>query len=401
MILKKVLKEIVKSQKANLSKYDFGIEREILNDITINKNFALVISGIRRCGKSTLLIQLMKELPDFYYLNFEDTRLLSFDNSDFQKLDEIFIEEYGESEYFFFDEIQNIQQWEIFVRSRLDQGKKFVITGSNASLLSKELGTKLTGRHLRYELFPFSYREMLKFLNKENNIASFEYYLKNGGFPEFLKLNNEQILQELFNDIVLRDIVARYGIREIKLIKELGIYLLTNVGKEFSFNKLKRIFHAGSINTIISFISYFEESYLLFSISKFSFSLKKQIVNPKKIYSIDNGLTKANSTSFSADHGRMLENLVFQELKRRYKKIFYFKENGECDFVIKEKEKITLAIQVCHELNENNMKREFDGLIEALIKFNLKEGLVLTYDDEDEVIYENKKIIIKPVRNWM
>ncbi len=401
MILKKVLKEIVKSQKANLSKYDFGIEREILNDITINKNFALVISGIRRCGKSTLLIQLMKELPDFYYLNFEDTRLLSFDNSDFQKLDEIFIEEYGESEYFFFDEIQNIQQWEIFVRSRLDQGKKFVITGSNASLLSKELGTKLTGRHLRYELFPFSYREMLKFLNKENNIASFEYYLKNGGFPEFLKLNNEQILQELFNDIVLRDIVARYGIREIKLIKELGIYLLTNVGKEFSFNKLKRIFHAGSINTIISFISYFEESYLLFSISKFSFSLKKQIVNPKKIYSIDNGLTKANSTSFSADHGRMLENLVFQELKRRYKKIFYFKENGECDFVIKEKEKITLAIQVCHELNENNMKREFDGLIEALIKFNLKEGLILTYDDEDEVIYENKKIIIKPVRNWM
>ena len=401
MILKKVLKEIVKSQKANLSKYDFGIEREILNDITINKNFALVISGIRRCGKSTLLIQLMKELPDFYYLNFEDTRLFSFDNSDFQKLDEIFIEEYGESEYFFFDEIQNIQQWEIFVRSRLDQGKKFVITGSNASLLSKELGTKLTGRHLRYELFPFSYREMLKFLNKENNIASFKYYLKNGGFPEFLKLNNEQILQELFNDIVLRDIVARYGIREIKLIKELGIYLLTNVGKEFSFNKLKRIFHAGSINTIISFISYFEESYLLFSISKFSFSLKKQIVNPKKIYSIDNGLTKANSTSFSADHGRMLENLVFQELKRRYKKIFYFKENGECDFVIKEKEKITLAIQVCHELNENNMKREFDGLIEALIKFNLKEGLVLTYDDEDEVIYENKKIIIKPVRNWM
>jgi len=401
MILKKVLKEIVKSQKANLSKYDFGIEREILNDITINKNFALVISGIRRCGKSTLLIQLMKELPDFYYLNFEDTRLLSFDNSDFQKLDEIFIEEYGESEYFFFDEIQNIQQWEIFVRSRLDQGKKFVITGSNASLLSKELGTKLTGRHLRYELFPFSYREMLKFLNKENNIASFKYYLKNGGFPEFLKLNNEQILQELFNDIVLRDIVARYGIREIKLIKELGIYLLTNVGKEFSFNKLKRIFHAGSINTIISFISYFEESYLLFSISKFSFSLKKQIVNPKKIYSIDNGLTKANSTSFSADHGRMLENLVFQELKRRYKKIFYFKENGECDFVIKEKEKITLAIQVCHELNENNMKREFDGLIEALIKFNLKEGLILTYDDEDEVIYENKKIIIKPVRNWM
>ncbi|MCF2140123.1 MAG: ATP-binding protein [Candidatus Lokiarchaeota archaeon] len=401
MILKKTLKEIVKSQKDNLSKYDFGIKREILNDITINKNFALVISGIRRCGKSTLLIQLMKELPNFYYMNFEDTRLLSFDNSDFQKLDEIYIKEYGESEYYFLDEIQNIQQWEIFVRSRLDQGKKFVITGSNASLLSKELGTKLTGRHLRYELFPFSYREMLQFLNKDSNIASFDYYLKNGGFPEFLKLENEQILQELFNDIVLRDIVARYGIRESKLIIELGIYLLTNVGKEFSFNNLKKIFHAGSINTIISFISYFEESYLLFTISRFSYSLKKQLVNPKKVYSIDNGLTRANSISFSADHGRMLENLVFQELKRRNKKIFYFKENGECDFVIKEKEKITLAIQVCYELNENNMKREFDGLIEALIKFNLNEGLILTYDDEDEVKYENKKIIIKPVWKWI
>ena len=401
MILKKSLKAVVISQKNNLLIYNQGIKRELLHEITLYKNFAIIISGIRRCGKSTLLNQLMQEFPNAYYLNFEDTRLFNFEISDFQKLIEIFIEEYGESDHYFFDEIQNVPQWEIFVRSMLDQGKKIVITGSNASLLSKELGTRLTGRHLRYELFPFSYREMLQLLKKEKGIASFALYFKNGGFPEFLKINNEQILQELFNDIIVRDIIARYGIRESKLIKELGIYLLTNVAKEFSFNNLRKIFNIGSTNTIISFISYFEDSYLFFTVPKFSYSLKKQLVNPKKIYSIDNGLTRANSISSSTDHGRLLENLVFQELKRRNKQLFYFKETGECDFVIKEKEKITSAIQVCYEFNETNKKREINGLVEALFKFNLKQGLILTYDDEDELKIENKRIIITPVWKWM
>ena len=183
MILKETLREVVKSQRADLESFDYGIEREELREININMPYALILSGIRRCGKSTLLHQLLKKLPNFYYLNFEDTRLDGFQIEDFEKLDEIFKEDYGKSEYYLLDEIQNIGKWELFVRSRLDRQKKFVITGSNASLLSKELGTRLTGRHINIELFPFSFSESLSISKRKANAASFSQYLTHGGFP--------------------------------------------------------------------------------------------------------------------------------------------------------------------------------------------------------------------------
>ncbi len=401
MILKETLREIVKSQRLDLSKLEYGVEREMTNQINLNLPFALILSGVRRCGKSTLLRQLTKRLKNFYYFNFEDPRAVDFEVRDFQKLNKVFAEEFGNSDYFFFDEIQNVDKWELFVRSMLDKGKKFVITGSNASLLSKELGTRLTGRHLRHELFPFSYKEMLKLMNKKPGKKSFKDYLIKGGFPEYLKIQREEVLQELFNDIVMRDIAIRHKIRELKTIKEMGVFLLTNIGKEFSFNNLRKIFELGSTNTTISFISFFEDSYLLFTLPKFSYSLKKQLVNPKKIYSIDNGLSSANSVSFSADKGRMLENIVFQHLRRRYKNIFYFKEKGECDFVIEKKGKIISAIQVCYKLTEDNKDREIKGLMEALEKFKLKQGLILTYDTEDELKVGGRKLMIKPVWKWL
>jgi hypothetical protein len=283
----------------------------------------------------------------------------------------------------------------------LDKGKRFLITGSNASLLSKELGTRPTGRHLRYELFPFSYKEMLTLSNLDPSKESFEDYLKKGGFPEFLKNQKEEILRELFYDIVIRDIVVRHKIRNLKTIKELGIYLLTNVGKEFSYNNLKKTFNLGSINTVISFISFFEDSYLLFTVPKFSYSFKQQLVNPKKIYSIDNGLSNANSVSFSSDKGRMLENVVFNNLRKKFKNIYYFQETYECDFVIKEKEKIILAIQVCYELNNDNKERELNGLLEALIALNIEQGLILTFNIEDQFVIKNKKIFVKPTWKWL
>jgi len=401
MILKDTLKGIVRSQREEISNFDYGIERENVAKIEPNVSFAVIISGVRRCGKSTLLRQLIKKLNGFYYFNFEDPKAINFEVGDFQKLNEVFKEEYGSHYYYFFDEIQNVHQWELFVRAMLDKDKKIVITGSNASLLSKELGTRLTGRHLRYELFPFSYREFLNFTNKKPNINSFQHYFIKGGFPEYLKFNNAQILQELLNDILVRDIAVRYNIRSIKTLKEMALYLITNIGKEFSYNLLKRTFDLGSTNTVIDFVSYFEDSYLLFTIQKFDYSLKKQLVNPKKIYSIDNGLSNANSTSFSGDKGRMLENIVFINLRKKYKEIFYFQEKNECDFVVKQGTNIRNAIQVCYDLNEDNKKREINGILGAMKKFKLKEGLILTYDQEDKIKTDNSKIIIMPVWKWL
>ncbi len=401
MIDKETLRKIVKLQREELSLFDEGIAREEIGEIDINVPFAIILSGIRRCGKSTLLRQLMKRIKNFYYFNFEDSRATDFDIKDFEKLDLIFHEEYKECNYYFFDEIQNIPKWELFVRRLIDLKKHVIITGSNASLLSKELGTRLTGRHLTHELFPFSFKEFLKIEKAEGNVNSFEKYLAEGGFPEYLKLKRPDILQELLTDILTRDISARYKIRSQKILKELAIYLLTNTGKQFTYNSLKKSFKLGSVNSIISFISYFEDAYLLFAIPKFDYSHKKMLVNPKKIYSIDNGLSIRNSASFFDDRGRLLENLVFINLRKKHKDLLYFQNNNECDFVVREGIKIIKALQVCYELNEDNKEREINGLKEAIEKFKLREGFILTYNQTDEFDIGMAKIKVLPVWKWL
>jgi len=401
MIDKETLRRVVRLQREELLLFEAGIEREDINKIELNIPFAIVLSGIRRCGKSTLLRQLMKKVKGFYYFNFEDSRATDFELKDFEKLDQIFHEDYKEQDYYFFDEIQNIPKWEIFVRRLVDLKKQVVITGSNASLLSKELGTKLTGRHLTHEIFPFSFKEFLKISKKEASISSFEEYLNDGGFADYLKLKTPNILQELLKDILARDIDLRYKIRNQKTLKELAVYLLTNIGKRFTYNSLKKNFKLGSINSVISFISYFEDTYMLFTIPQFNYSLKKMIVNPKKVYSIDNGFSLKNSASFFDDRGRLLENLVFINLRKKNKDIFYFQENNECDFLIREGIKIVNAFQVCYEINPDSKDREINGIIEALKKFNLKEGIILTYNQEDNFEIDNKKIKLMPVWKWL
>jgi len=396
MIIKNILKKIVESQLKDLESLELGIQREKLTKINLNLPHATIISGIRRCGKSTLLHQLMKENPN--YFNFEDPRAVNFELQDFEKLIEIF-KELNKSNLYFFDEIQNVPKWELAIRSLLDKGKKVIITGSNASLLSKELGTRLTGRHINYELFPFSYQEMLNLIKQKPNIKSFTEYLNKGGFPEYLKYKKQEILHELLKDIVIRDIVVRHKIRNSKTMRELAIYLLTNVGKEISLNKLTKTFNIKSVNTTASFISFLEESYLIFVLPKFSYSLKKQLINPKKIYSIDNGISNVNSASFSSDKGRMLENIVFQNLRRKYQKIYYFKEKHECDFIIKDKQ--TIAIQVCYNLNEENKEREINGLKEAMSELKLNKGLILTFNQEDKLTIEDKIISVIPIWKWL
>jgi len=385
MILKNILRNIVISQRKDIDVSSSGIKREMLDKIDMKSPHVVILSGIRRCGKSTLLLQIMKTLDSYYFFNFEDPRAVSFELTDFQKLDDTFHDEFGESRYYFFDEIQNVPNWERAIRTLQDRGKKIFITGSNASLLSKELGSRLTGRHLMYELFPFSLNEMMQLMNQTLSLESFQNYVHNGGFPEFLKYNNIDILRQLFRDIITRDIIIRHKIREHKILMELAIYLLTNCGNEFSFNRLKNHFSLGSVNTVISYLSFLEDSYLLFTVPKFDFSYSKQRSNAKKIYAIDTALVRANSASFSPDRGRLLENIFFLILKRKQREIFYYKNKFECDFLLKDGNSITHAYQVCYTLTDENIEREKAGLINAMDITGAKKGTIITHDQEDNI----------------
>jgi len=398
MILKNELEKVVLKQQESLKK-ELGIYREL--EIKILPKFATIISGIRRCGKSTLARQYLKDKKVIYYTNFEDINLIGFEAKDFIKLDEIFKEVLGEKGIYFFDEIQNIGGWEIFIRQLVDGGEKIIITGSNARMLSKELGTKLTGRHISKELYPFSYTEFLNFRNRKHNLTLFEEYLKNGGIPEFLKSKDKEILSNLFQDIFYRDVMLRNELRNEVSIRTLLHYAISNTGKETSYNKLKELIGAGSGNTISQFIDHFEQAYLLFAIKKFDFSLKKQNINPKKIYCIDNGLIGQNAFTFTENRGRILENTVFLQLKRWGEEIFYHKGKYECDFVVRKGMKISQAIQVCYELNYDNKEREINGSLEAIMTHNLKTGLILTFNQEDKLEIDEKIIFIKPVWKWL
>ena len=400
MILKETIAETVGSQKEFILGADKGIEREMLPGIRLIPGYATVISGIRRAGKSTLLKQLTSDKTSFAYLNFEDVRIFRFDLKDFKRLEETFASQ-DISDLYFFDELQNVEGWERYVRTILDTKKTVVITGSNASLLSKELGSKLTGRHLRYELFPFSFKETLSFWNVKPSLQSFEKYLQTGGMPEYLKLLNDMILQELFNDIITRDITVRHNLRNPKLVKELALYLLSNVGKEFSFQKLRKMYDLGSVNTVISLIGYYEDSYLLFTVPQFDFSLRSRQVNAKKVYAIDTGFIRANSVSFSQDKGRILENLVFIQLKRFGREVFYFKKDNECDFITRDKNKRLELFQVCFELNEENKDREIDGMLAAMDYTKQKSGTIFTLNQTDELEFDKRTIFVKPVWKWL
>ena len=384
-MLKESIREIVEIQHREIAKIDPGVKRDTLDSVDVDSPLAVIISGVRRCGKSTLLKQIMKKTDGFCYFNFEDERAINFEVSDFDRLDKIFEEVAPGPCRYFFDEIQNVPGWERFVRRKLDQDKKFFITGSNSSLLSKELGTKLTGRHLTYELFPFSYTETLRLKKQPPSLPTFEAYLKSGGFPGYLKYDNDMMLQQVFDDITIKDIVVRYGLKDPVLIKNLAIYLMTNAGKEFSYNGLRKAFDIGTATTVSNIVSYFEDSYLISTVPKFSYSYKKQIRNPKKAYAIDHGLARANSVSFSRDMGRILENVVFLHLRRRYKEIFYFRERHECDFIVKDRDSSLLALQVCYRLDEDNLRREIKGLQEAMETLGIKKGTIVTLDQEDQM----------------
>jgi predicted AAA+ superfamily ATPase len=355
----------------------------------------LVVTGIRRCGKSTMLRMQMQKNASLGFVNFEDPRLTLFDKEDFFKLENIF-NEMGITA-FCFDEIQNISGWEKYVRSAYDRGIRVYLTGSNSSLLSRELGTKLTGRHLQFELFPFDFLEFVEFRKLTANHESLLKYLVVGGFPEYLKNNSKEYLQTLFRDIILRDIVVRRNIRNEKQILDLGIYLISNTAKLLSYNQLTKLLGIKSVRTTIDYCDFLQDAYLFQFIPRFSFSIKKQINNQKKVYAVDNGMINTNTLSFSRDNGRLLENLVFQQLRRQHKEIYYHMAEFECDFLIKEGRHIIQVIQVCWEVAESNLSREIGGIKEALDNHKEAIGFIITYSQKDKV----DDIHLIPVSEWL
>jgi predicted AAA+ superfamily ATPase len=381
---------------------------------------ALIVSGIRRCGKSTVLTQLLEaEHPqDFYFLNFDDERLVGFEATDFDALHETFVELFGVKKIFFFDEIQNVLGWEAYVRRMQDTGIKFYITGSNSALLSSEISSKLTGRHRDFEEFPFSFTEYLAFKKFEINPCidfynpetrglikqHFNYYLKNGGFPEYLKYEDKEILSTIYEDILFKDIVVRYEIQDIKALREIALFLISNLANPFSYNKLKSLTQLGSVNTVKNYVQYLENSYLIFTLNQFSFSLKEQILTTKKIYVIDNGLVDAVAFQFPGHSSNFLENLVFLECRRRYKEIYFYKteNNLEVDFLIRKGNKIEQLIQVTEHMNDDSTRhREIKALTHALRECKLNEGLILTLDHKEMITVENLQIQVLPIWEWL
>lgn len=406
-----LLEEVVNDQLEHFQKKDTGTPRRVDFERHLKSRQITVISGIRRSGKSTLMSQFARQTGEYYYINFDDERLINFAVEDFQNLMVVFQKLYPAMTVFI-DEVQNVAGWERFVRRIHDEGYKIFLTGSNARLLSSELSTHLTGRYLKIELYPFSFMEFLDFKDVDYSIASsktratvlrlFDEYLKNGGFPEFVRSNDPESLKRVYDDILYRDILVRFKIREVMGFKNLASFLFSNFTKETSYNSLKNNIGFKSVTSVKNYIDFMREAYLLFELPKYDYSLKKQVSSGKKIYAIDNGLRNAVSFYFSEDEGRLLENLVFVELKRRGEEIFYFKGKNECDFIVRRGLKIAEAIQVSRELKRGiSEEREINGIMEAVKSFKLKTGTILTGHQEDTLIKDGITLKLVPVWKWL
>lgn len=378
-----------------------------------------ILEGARRVGKSTLMYQVIQKLLEgtdlVLYINFEDEILRKY------PLNEIvstFREKFNVKNLFI-DEIQNCNEWVAFIRKEYDRQSipQIWISGSNSSFIQKEFASALTGRNITINVFPLSFAEFLlfKFIEpkfpfshqKEIQIKSlFMQYMELGAFPAVVlrPVLQKELLINYFEDFIYKDIASRHDVNLIK-IKELGIYLATNSSKPFSYRGCAKALGMHP-KTVMDYCSYLNEIFLFKELYKFDYSLKNQIGSDKKIYAADTGLASAVSFRFSEDFGRILENIVFIELQRRNKEIYFHKQKYECDFLIKQELKMTVAIQVTKTLAEPDVRqRELRGLLEAMQTYQLSEGLVLTLDEkgEEKIDCDGRKMLItiKPVWEWL
>ena len=413
--MKQLLKDIIIDQKSFLPS-----KKTIIRSFPekyLNNEEIIIISGVRRCGKSVLLQQIRDRLPQKdYFFNFDDDRLGNFTVENFQQLYEVFIELYGEQNYFYFDEIQNIAGWEHFAKRLYNSGKKVFITGSNARMLSKELGTYLTGCYIAIELYPFSFSECLDFREQQHLLgdisgtiargeiqSAFNDYLKQGGFPIYLRSEDGIVLKTLYDNILYKDVMVRNQIVNEREVKELVYYTVSNIGKPLTYTSLAKVIGVKNPTTVKNYLEYIENTYLLFSLSKLDYSVKAQLRNPKKVYAIDNALVSRLGFHFSGEEGRLLENMVYIELRRRGGEIFYHNSgNAECDFVVRDGFRVVQAIQACYLLGSSDTReREIRGIQDAMDTYQLLEGTIITNTHEEELKYGDKMIHILPAWKWL
>ncbi len=416
MLTKPLLRSVIEDQLKEIESFGQAVPRTVFPQIvSYGGSSAFVIKGVRRCGKSTLLMQLMrtKFASNFLYFNFDDELLAGIRSEDLRSVMEVLIEVLGDKKTVFFDEIQNVKGWELFVNRLMRQGYSVFITGSNADLLSKELGTHMTGRHTDVELYPFSFAEFLaakspatikQGLYSTSQVALlsrlFKDYLLKGGMPESVVLSNERILTEVVDDIIRRDILTRYSIRKPTELKSVLRFLIANSSNMITYRSVAGNFGVKSSVTIEKYISYAAEAYLLFEVRKFERKLKLIDKNPRKIYCIDSGILVKNSPSVLEHKGAILENVVAVHLKRLGKEFYYYKNDKghEADFVIPSEKTV---IQVCYEINSGNTEREAVGLLEAASEMKAKEAFIVTLEQEQELQYRDKKINVRPAWRWL
>lgn len=407
-----------------------GIERtNYLNRLSdlAREGMAVTIVGPRRSGKSTIMYQLIKRLIDggvprenTLHVNFEDPRFYGELNPQFMsKLFDAYmmiLRPKGKV-YIFLDEVQNVAGWERFVRFLVDQQRHAIyITGSSSSLLSKELGTLLTGRHLDLTIYPLSFSEFLFFkgikLDNQLDLLSQKTkirrlvgeYMRWGGFPAaVLGKNKQEILLNYMGDILSRDIVERYNIKKVNNLKTLSKYYMTNCASLISFNSIKGFINM-PVDTVERYSEYLNNAFLFFYLKKFSYSLKEQEKNLRKVFCIDSGLRNAISMGFSEDRGKVLENIVFLNFLQKGNEVYYWKDKQgyEVDFIVVEGGKVTGVYQVSYSVREARTKtRETNALIRALICFDLKEGTIITENQEMEETLKGFRIRYMPVWKFL
>lgn len=423
-------KEIIKNLIIDFHEGNIPASKPRLLEIPVNSKKIIALTGVRRSGKTyhlyNAIARLIKQkirLKNILYFNFEDERI---DKNSFilNNIIEAYQELYPQINlgdcYFLFDEIQNIDGWEKFVRRIHEQiSKNIYITGSNSKLLSREISTSLRGRSINFEIYPLNFEEYLNFLDVKINLNStrstsvivnaFDKYLFSGGFPELIWLGDEiksRVLQEYFNVMIFRDLIERYNITQTAILKYFCKRVINNSSKEFSVNKvyneIKSQGYKIGKDTIYEFQDYAESIYLSIFLPKYSHSIVKQEFSKKKVYSIDTGLAASVDAFFLKNKGSALENLVFLELIKSGKKVLYYSNNFECDFLLMENERVCEAIQVCLDITNGDTKsREEKSLINVCKEFGLKRGLILTKDDEKKYTVDRIDIEIIPVYKYL
>ena len=367
---------------------------------------ALVLTGVRRCGKSTLQGQVRRGIKgSSVTINLEDTRLYGLGPEDFATMISVLDADHPKAAIYL-DEVQEVPEWQRLVRALLDSGRRVCLTGSNASLLGREMGSKLTGRHLSHEVYPFSFREFLEFTGQKAGASSLENYLVRGGFAAALRVEPEQgsvLLRELLRDVVHRDIVTRHSLRTARPLMILALHLLAHPGQPLSLQALSKGLGLPSVAQTGRMVEYLQDAWLMLALPRFSASFKQRVTSPPKYYAVDTGLAAANSPNPTPDLGRKLENAVLITLRRKgaVPAFAAAPHEWECDFVTAD-----LAIQCCARLTPENRQRELRGLLQAsaLPGSTRKRGrelLIITLDQEDALTEQGQDIRVIPVWKWL